>query len=381
MTDELARNGVTPIVMQEALWLKRLGHSTTTLVIRNRGNPMNETVEEGFRSDIFYLSDTLPGFLRFSPKFPIFQNLSLSHFSSPFLVSPKSIPRLDALVSHGTYTCLTGKSLAARTGSLYLPFIHDPISYILNKSYSASILSPMLPALRRLGIAADKYILKGASAVLTNSSFHFEFLRTIQRKQVYPLHPGCMPAEHIPDARGSYLLAGKARWTFGANAELMVRITSKLSNKTTLVVTGGWDPGYYKKIIRLVHALSLQDQVRIVGLGSIGELFDLYRGARAIVACSEEAFGMMCIEGACFGCPFIIPLGSGVTDLFVHGIHGFFPPKDDLEAYVKYVDMLASNERLSWSLGHNAWQAAKGLTWENHAKRLIRIIEESDSSS
>jgi glycosyltransferase involved in cell wall biosynthesis len=379
LTDQLTRNGVTPIVLQEAFWIERLGHTATTLVLRNRKDQVEfeQDVDYPSPTDVCYLSETIPQLLRWSPKFPVFQYLSLGHVSYPILLSPKKFGKFDVLVSHGTYTSLTGKSLAGSSGALYLPFIHDPMSFILRKNYSKSVLSPLLPVARRLALAVDRFILEGAGAVLNLSTYHSNFLESIQPQKVYPLYPGCNAASSIRDERSTFLLMGKTRWSAGTNVEFILQAFSRSRGRSTLVMAGGWDPSYYESMVRLMNELGIQDRVRIVGLGTRRDLFELYKGARAFLAVSES-FGMMPIEGACFGCPFIMPEGSGVTDLFLHGVHGLFPQDGDLETYVKYIDMLVSDERLAWKIGYQAWQRAKELTWENHAKNLLKIIEETN---
>jgi glycosyltransferase involved in cell wall biosynthesis len=379
LTDRLSRNGVTPIVLQEAFWMERLGHTATTLVLRNRKDQVkfDQDLDYPSPTHVRYLSETIPPLLRWSPRFPVFQYLTLGDVSYPTLLSPKKLGKFDVLISHGTYTSITGKSLARKNGALYLPFIHDPMSYILRKNYSKSVLAPLLPVARRLALAVDRFILEGAGAVLNLSTFHSKFLESIQPQKVYASYPGCNAASSIRDARGTFLLAGKTRWSAGTNVEFMLQAFSRSRGRSTLVMAGGWDPSYYESMVRLMNELGIQDRVRIAGLGTRQDLFELYRGARAFLAVSES-FGMMCIEGTCFGCPFIMPKGSGVTDLFQHGVHGLFPPDGDLETYVKYIDMLVSDERLSWKMGYQGWQRAKALTWENHAKNLLKIIEETN---
>ncbi len=101
---------------------------------------------------------------------------------------------------------------------------------------------------------------------------------------------------------------------------------------------------------------------------------DLCSRAMVHVHANEEAFGMQSLEAASCGCPIIIPAGSGVTDLFEHGVHGYFPKKGDLEEIINYIKLIFENPAKAENMGRQAWEVAKLNTWEHYVKKLDTII-------
>jgi phosphatidylinositol alpha-1,6-mannosyltransferase len=102
----------------------------------------------------------------------------------------------------------------------------------------------------------------------------------------------------------------------------------------------------------------------------------LYVQARALIVPNTEAFGMIALEAAAHGAPIIVPKRAGVTDLFSHGVHGFFPDEGDIVAFTEYVKRLIVNERAAWKMGYQAWEVAKNYTWDNHANSLLAVLRD-----
>jgi glycosyltransferase involved in cell wall biosynthesis len=94
-----------------------------------------------------------------------------------------------------------------------------------------------------------------------------------------------------------------------------------------------------------------------------------------LIVPNKEAFGMIALEAAAHGAPIIVPKGAGVTDLFSHGVHGFFPEEGDTVAFTEYVRRLVVDERAAWKIGYHAWEVAKNYTWDNHAKSLGDVLQ------
>ena len=88
-------------------------------------------------------------------------------------------------------------------------------------------------------------------------------------------------------------------------------------------------------------------------------------GARTLIHPIVEAFGLTVLEAAAHGCPAIIPKGSGVSDLFVHGETAFFPQEGDLEEYLQYVEALRE-AKFAFIMGRKAREISKHYSWEKH---------------
>jgi len=89
-----------------------------------------------------------------------------------------------------------------------------------------------------------------------------------------------------------------------------------------------------------------------------------------------EAFGMFALEAAGCGCPFIVPNGSGVTELFVNGKQGYFLPEGDLNSFVAKLNLLINNEEKAIRMGQEAYGVAKKYSWEKHAGRVKNALED-----
>ena len=110
-------------------------------------------------------------------------------------------------------------------------------------------------------------------------------------------------------------------------------------------------------------------------LGPLNEkmIMDLASKAMVHVYPVHEAFGMQTLECAACGCPVIIPKGSGVADLFEHGVHGYFPEASNFDEFVGFIDNIFLDSKLAEKFSKNSWERAKEYTWERYAQRLLEI--------
>jgi glycosyltransferase involved in cell wall biosynthesis len=164
-------------------------------------------------------------------------------------------------------------------------------------------------------------------------------------------------------------------WTEDKKAHILLDILDSIDRDTRLIIVGRWDLASYEKFTREVKNRKLDSRVSLTGEINEEKLTDLYRRARVMVHVMTEAFGMTGLEAASHGCPFIIPEGSGVTEIFNHDVHGFFPKEGEFDRYVEYVNKLISDEHLAWKMGYKAWKVSKEYTWGKHTKKLVEATE------
>jgi glycosyltransferase involved in cell wall biosynthesis len=204
-------------------------------------------------------------------------------------------------------------------------------------------------------------------------------MRKLTDKPIKIVYPGVEVAEKILEKRGDYLLA-VARWEYGKKPFFYLDLLERLKEENllcNLVMVGPWkDRSLKLSFLREIKKRGFINYVKLYGPAGKDELIRLYQGARVLVHAVTESFGMIGLEAAAHGCPFIIPRRSGVTDLFNHGNHGFFPEEGDLGAFVKYVEKLVSDERLAYRMGYEAWKVASQYTWDLHARNLAKVLEE-----
>ncbi|MFX0211840.1 MAG: glycosyltransferase family 4 protein, partial [Candidatus Hodarchaeota archaeon] len=193
-------------------------------------------------------------------------------------------------------------------------------------------------------------------------------------KNIEIVYPGGYPISRIPKKRGNYVLA-VGRWGLNKKPDMFIDIWKRLDTKMKLVVAGFWAKESVRELFaKRVKMEELEKWVDIRGPADKEQLIKLYTGARVLIHPLFEAFGMIALEAAGCGCPFIIPRGSGVTDLFRHGVHGFFPKEGDVEAYTNYLNQLIFDEHLAWKMGSDAWKMAQRYDYEEHTKQLENVI-------
>ncbi len=365
------------LASEEVRHLKKLGIDTELLLIEQQ-------IPAIFK-DFFYdmkidaLENHVPKIFRVNFRIPGFSFFSLSHITSP-LYSPLVLQRkYDIIISNGTFTCFTARNLRKYRGLPYLAHIWDPISYILPKAYAQSPLHHFQNILVPLGYRLDRLILEEAEAIILPSKYHMNRMKKLTEKSIEVVYPGVNPATEVPSKRGDYIIA-VARWERGKKPFFLIDLLEGLKKRgtiATLVMLGRWKTQrIHVDFLREAKNRNVLNQIKIVKeVIDVTALSKYYFGARMLVHPITESFGMIGLEAAAHGAPIIIPKGSGVTDLFNNGVHGFFPEEGDLDLFVEYAEMLLSDERRAWKMGFDAWQVARRYTWTNHARMLYEIVQ------
>jgi glycosyltransferase involved in cell wall biosynthesis len=203
-------------------------------------------------------------------------------------------------------------------------------------------------------------------------------MKKLTDKPIHIVYPGTEVAGRIPSKRDDYLLA-VARWEPGKNPLFLLEVLTDLKRKsiqTKLLLVGMWKSDLFREYFtREAKSRGVEDRIAMVGAVSRSELTSLYLRARALIVPDITAFGMIALEAAAHGAPVVIPRGSGVTDLFEDGVHGFFPDENDLEEFSSCIGKLVDDERLAWKMGYRGWEAAQPYTWANHAKNLLSALD------
>jgi glycosyltransferase involved in cell wall biosynthesis len=377
LIDRIKPGGPSKIAINEVKWLNKFGYNPMlTVLMKGSG--------QGYLFDdltcgipIEFLSRKFPRPFRYSYKLPGFSFFSSHHLYSPVL-APQLISNRETslFVAHETYTCFTAFEIYRRKKIPYIAYIHDTITYILPKVYQRNTsLKRFLPFLCAIGKCLDRLIVENSVVTLTNSMITLSRVKEVSdKKEVEVAYPGCEPLRTIPQKRGDYLLA-LTKWDIGKKPRMLLDVLEGIDNKIKLVVAGFWVQRQIKSdFVREVKKRNLSKRVEIVGPLPEDLVKELYAAARVLIHPIVEGFGMIALEAAAHGCPFIIPRGSGVTELFKHGVHGFFSEEGNVDEYIKYVDRLVSDERLAWNMGRDAWNIAKQYTWKVHSKKLEEAI-------
>jgi glycosyltransferase involved in cell wall biosynthesis len=375
MMDQLVAGSAPKMVGQEVRGLSDLGYRAEALVIKSGYSPIYSYHLAGVK--IESISDMAPPVSVLDLKFPGFSFFSLHHLTSA-AVSPLLFKqgRWDIIVCLAAYTCFTAQALKKSRGIPYLAFIGtEPFTYILPKVYSGKPLGRLLPFLMPFAGFLQEYILRDCEAVITFSKTYDHLIREYSSKPIETLPAGCFPIESLPDKREKFILTFD-RWDIGNTPHIFLEILPKIDRDIKLVVAGHWYPESIRtSFIAEVKRKNLEDRISILGPLNELDIIRLCSSAMIHVHTNKEAFGMQSLEAAACGCPIIVPKGSGVTELFQDGLHGFFPEEGDIGGITDAINRISSDPLLAWKLGFEAWQVAKRNTWKEHAQRLSRIIE------
>src|SRR3989344_5763378 len=324
LVDQLVLGGVQKMAIEDVKNCISIGHEAKLLVL----------MREGFKKDfaklasgvqVEFLSDRYPKIFSRSIKFPVFSFFSTLHVLSPFL-APRYLRKnaFDAIISHGTTTCFTAQALRRKLDIPYIAVIHDPMEYILTKCYSETFLKYFFPLLKPILFHLEKNLIGESQQVLIVSKVHEAFLR-----KTYHINPlifpfGSYPLDALPEKRGDYILSF-SRWEKGKNPLLLLRLLEALP-EAKLKIAGTWtSESDYKWFNDEIRRKKLSQRVEVIPFYTEEELRILCQNARVWVHPHFEAFGVGGLEAASCGCPIIIPAGSGVSELFEHGKHGYFP--------------------------------------------------------
>ena len=379
LADRIWSGSAPKVLGTEVKYLRQLGHDAQMQIIMS-GMPSGGQAKD-YLEDVpmrFFSNEFPPIFKKLNFKFPFFSFFSSFHIMSPYfcqrLIKDKE---WDVIVAHSAFSFFAARALSIKRKIPYFAFVWDPIPYILQKVYSKD--SPLrfgFPFLISMGKFLDNYLLKESIAIITCSHFHVPLIRSLtkNKKNIEVVYPGCEPSESIPDHRGGYILSVD-RWDIGNKPHKILDVIERFDKDAKLLVVGFWHPESLRtSFIDEVKRRNLSDRVEVRGPANREQLRELFWGARVLLHPIEEVFGFVAHEAASYGCPMIMPKGSGNCEIYKHGIHGFFTDGWNVEDYVKYVDILLEDERLAYRMGHDAWEVAKQYTWRKHAISLEKVI-------
>lgn len=373
IVDQLVSGGVQKAAIEEAKEIRKLGHQITIFaLIRTKSKYKYQDLTKGTK--IIYLSDYNPPFFKKAARIPYFYFLTHLHLLNPFFASRYSfLKSFDFIISHGTTTCITTAAISRKFGVPYMAFVWDPMGYILEKDYKKTPLRFFLPIIKVLISNIERSFLNTAAIVATPSKVHQRALKRDYFTEAQVIYPGCFPPQEIPVKTARYVL-GYSRWDLGKNPKLFIYLAKKIPSAKFLLA-GSWtnpqEETYFKRLLKkngLETRIKLLSPIKSDGLAKIAAISTFW------VHPNFEAFGMAGLEMASHGLPIIIAKGSGVTELFQEGIHGFFPDEKDKSQFLKDTKYLLSNPQEAAMMGQNAANVAKNYSWENHTQIIINNI-------
>ncbi|MDD5433018.1 MAG: glycosyltransferase family 4 protein, partial [Candidatus Omnitrophica bacterium] len=309
-------------------------------------------------------------------KFPGMSCFSLHHIAS-FNFSHKAVKKneFDIIIANCQYSSFAACNIKKYCGIPFLLLVWDPSTFTARKIYKRRI-GWKYPILYLCAKLLDKFSLAKCEAVITSGKFHHSYFKKLTNKPLEILVPGCFAKEIFPDfSKRKRNILTYDRWDIGNDPIIFLDILERLHAKDVNLIVGGfWHPiNLSEKFKYELKRRGLENRVELLGPLDEKMIIDLCSTSMVHVHPVHEAFGMQSLEAAACGCPIIIPNGSGVSDLFKHGVHGYFPEDNSVGEFVKYIDMIFNDAKKSKEMSMRAWECAKNYTWEGYAQKLVKI--------
>ncbi|MCM8782374.1 MAG: glycosyltransferase [Candidatus Omnitrophica bacterium] len=382
LADELAPGSAPKLIGQPIKGLSSLGHNCEAVILIDNGirKKFPEIYDYHLNGvKIRYLFNEVPFWIRkIDFKFPGFSFFSLHHILS-FFIAPLIIKReeYDIIIAHCQYSAFAGWGLKIFRKIPYLLVVWDPSTYTLKKIYTKTPLKFFYPILYLFAWLLDKFSTKGARALITSGRIHHRRFTKISGRPLEDLYPACFTKEDFtPYSKREKAIITYDRWDIGNKPHIFLGLLEFLGKHIKLKIGGFWHPvSMEKDFLDEIKKRGLEDRVELLGPLDEIKIMDLCSRVVLHIHPNEEAFGMQTLEAAACGCCIIIPEKSGVTDLFTHGVHGYFPPKNNFKELVKYSNLILNDLKKAEEMGQKAWQVARKYNWEGHARRLAEIIE------
>ena len=348
--------GVLRVALAESHYLNELGYESSVLLLFNTYMP-NDMLLKYHKASVFRLkNNVLPRHLQ------DFVNPILRELLGKYLRRMKidGSDDINCVLLHNLNALPLAKHIRRSVGAKIVLYVHNPTS------------PPALRKIMRLRPRHEYYvdIFAEVDLVITSSQKMRKYVRETFRVDAYVVPPGCEPSPKFNRGKMRYVLVPQ-RISLGKKVHVIAKLLSKCNSKFYTIFASS---SHYTtaKAIKLVEKSGLKHYKIIVNPSDVA-LTWLYRHAICSISIIGEPFGMYIIEATSQGTPVIAPKNAGASELFTHGVHGFFFKSE--EELPEYVDTLVSNPELATKMGYEAWRiCSEKYTWSNHVRKLVEIL-------
>lgn len=376
LIDELVPGSAPKAVGQTARGLEKLGYTCEALVLIDNGNQEKYPEIYSYHLEgvkIRYIFGKRP---KWDFKFPGFSFFSLHHIAS-FFIAPFKIgyKEYDLIIANAQSSAFAAVSLSLFKRIPYIFYFHcDPCTHTLKKTYKKPWLYP-------LAWVVDKFSMLRAKAIIASSKAHKKIISRITHKPIEIVIPGCSPAFSFnPYKNRERIILAYDRWDIGNNPSFFLDILKLLPEDIKFKIAGFWHPlSLRKNFIDNAVIKGVASKIEILPPLSEKELIEICSKVMLHIHPIEEAFGSPTLESAACGCCVIIPKNSGVSELFIHGVHGYFSRELTPNVFAMYILQLFSDITKAEKMGRNAYEKAKQYTWSRYAKDISRVIKKYES--
>jgi len=159
----------------------------------------------------------------------------------------------------------------------------------------------------------------------------------------------------------------------------LLEAVKNLRSKIRVEVVGGLnsEPKYAKQIQEYIQVNDLSSSVFLHGALNNEPLIEMYKKSHVmIVPSSYEGFGIVYLEGMCFGLPAIGTTAGAAGEIIEQGKTGYLIEPGDSKTLAEHIAQLASDRRLLVELSINAKRRfAIQPKWNETAGKIRNYLE------
>ncbi len=232
----------------------------------------------------------------------------------------------------------------------------------------------------------EKYLLRSASMVITNSNYIAHRSKRYIRKRIpfIMANPG-LELSFSPDSNNLHivnkkspvelLFVGQCAYRKGLKG-LVEAIGILKGLDIHLNIAGGYnkEDRYFKEVNKIINQERLQAKITFHGFLDRPQLNKLYRTCNIFIMPSlAEGFGMALAEAICFGLPIVASTAGAIPELVADGVNAVLVKPKDSKGIAAGIRRLIEDKNLRVSMSKANLEKAKILpSWDD----FDRIMEE-----
>ncbi|MGE5662089.1 MAG: glycosyltransferase family 4 protein [Ignavibacteriales bacterium] len=355
ITPSVSPGGLQRVAIEEAKFLRRIGHNVKLISLIRPVNPWNELLQG---ISVEYLAD----FRGPTPFISEMLNRNL------FLVK-KITSDADIFICHNLPSCYAVmRSIKVPNGRI-IAYIHDPIHFTL----PGNIFQVLFRSASLKKTFAMRW-LRDADVILVNSRRSQRILQKelgLNGRVLYPTLASF--ANKVPTSHREKFFLSVGRIGLHPTYKILLHILKRIP-EMELVIAGSWSHTA-KSIVEMFSSDSeMNRRVRLIANPTDEELTRLYRSARAFLYPGVENFNMSALEAVSHGCPIVVSRESGICEILGESV--VMPAQDDVESFVKLVLDLLKDEQYATNMVLRLREILKSYESFYHMENLRDVIEQ-----
>ncbi|MDQ3839879.1 MAG: glycosyltransferase family 4 protein [Thermoproteota archaeon] len=356
ITPSVSPGGLYRVAIEEAKFLRRIGHDVRLISLIRPVNPWDELLQG---ISVEYLAD----FRGPTPFISEMLNRNL------FLLK-KITSDADIFICHNLPSCysLMRSIKISNRSSRIIAYIHDPIEFTI----TGNIFQVLFRSISLKKMFAMRW-LRFIDVIIVNSRRSQKKLAKELGLNSRVLYPALAPfSNKVTTSHREKFFLSVGRIGLHPTYKILLHILKRVP-EMELVIAGSWSHTA-KRIVEMFSSDSnINRRVKLIVNPTDEELARLYRSARAFLYPGTENFNMSALEAASHGCPILVSKESGICEIIGESV--VMPAQNDLESFVKLVLELLKDERHAITEGLRIRDILNSYGSSYHMENLREMIE------